>query len=66
MEKWFLALSDDPVGKILSLCRQPFPEIKLAGYLVLQNIAHQEWGQKLINNCPGRNNKLKIISINIK
>ncbi|XP_075227143.1 26S proteasome non-ATPase regulatory subunit 5 [Lycorma delicatula] len=50
---WFFHLSEDPIVNMLNICRQPFTEMKLAGFLVLQNIARQEWGQHLINNCPG-------------
>jgi 26S proteasome non-ATPase regulatory subunit 5 len=39
---------------VMSVCRQPFIELRLAGLQVLQVLAEQPWGQESINNTPGK------------
>lgn len=37
----------------MSVCRQPFTELRLAGLQVLRVLAEQQWGQENINSMPG-------------
>lgn len=53
-ESWFTrALGHRPVNLLAELVKQPFPELRLAAYLILQNIAKQVWGRRLILREPG-------------
>lgn len=50
---WFDSLCDDPLDMIVSICRQPFTDIKTAGLKVLMEISSQVWGQEYISIHPG-------------
>ncbi|CAG0903628.1 unnamed protein product [Darwinula stevensoni] len=52
-ESWFRHLSKDPMQFCLSLCKQPFTDIRTAALKILQVIASQHWGQVYIKNTPG-------------
>jgi 26S proteasome non-ATPase regulatory subunit 5 len=38
---------------VMSVCRQPFTELRLAGLQVLRVLAEQQWGQENISDMPG-------------
>lgn len=50
---WFDSLCDDPLDMIVSICRQPFHDIREAGLEVLKVISSQVWGQEYISTHPG-------------
>ncbi|XP_034241608.1 26S proteasome non-ATPase regulatory subunit 5-like isoform X1 [Thrips palmi] len=52
-KRWFEALSPTPMDFVMSLCRQPFPEIRLAGFQLLHVLATNPWGQEYIVRAPG-------------
>jgi 26S proteasome non-ATPase regulatory subunit 5 len=39
---------------VMSVCHQPFIELRLAGLQILQVLAEQQWGQENINSTPGK------------
>ncbi|GLG97513.1 hypothetical protein R5R35_011825 [Gryllus longicercus] len=52
-KEFFNWLSEEPMTLVMSVCQQPFPELRLAGVQVLKVLAEQEWGQELIKKQPG-------------
>lgn len=52
-KRWFEALSPTPMDFVMSLCRQPFQEIRLAGFQLLHVLATNPWGQEYIVRAPG-------------
>ncbi|KAG5893053.1 hypothetical protein JTB14_014833 [Gonioctena quinquepunctata] len=50
---WYTLFSDDPMEMILRYAKNPFTEVKLAGFGVLYALAKQSWGQTEIFNTPG-------------
>lgn len=52
-KSWFDSLCDDPMNMIMSICRQPFADIRQAGLEVLAVVASQVWGQEYISYFPG-------------
>lgn len=52
-KSWFDCLGEDPLGMIVSLCKQPFADIRQSSLDVLCSISTQTWGQEYIANCPG-------------
>ncbi|XP_070567568.1 26S proteasome non-ATPase regulatory subunit 5-like [Ptychodera flava] len=52
-EKWFNAVHAKPIDTIISLCKQPFLEIRCGALSVIQSLANQMWGQRLLNDQPG-------------
>ncbi|XP_069676869.1 26S proteasome non-ATPase regulatory subunit 5 isoform X3 [Periplaneta americana] len=52
-KSWFEKMAVNPMELIMSVCRQPFTELRLAGMQVLQVLAEQQWGQECINSTPG-------------
>ncbi|XP_069676870.1 26S proteasome non-ATPase regulatory subunit 5 isoform X4 [Periplaneta americana] len=51
-KSWFEKMAVNPMELIMSVCRQPFTELRLAGMQVLQVLAEQQWGQECINSTP--------------
>ncbi|KAK3929901.1 26S proteasome non-ATPase regulatory subunit 5, partial [Frankliniella fusca] len=52
-KRWFEALSPQPMDFVMSLCRQPFPETRLAGFQLMLVLATNPWGQEYIVRAPG-------------
>lgn len=52
-KRWFEALSSTPMDFVMSLCRQPFPETRLAGFQLMHVLATNPWGQEYIVRAPG-------------
>ncbi|XP_046472057.1 26S proteasome non-ATPase regulatory subunit 5 [Neodiprion pinetum] len=51
-KSWFDLLDDNPLDLIVKFCKQPFPDIRKAGFEVLGAVASQTWGQEYIANAP--------------
>ncbi|XP_039287758.1 26S proteasome non-ATPase regulatory subunit 5 [Nilaparvata lugens] len=43
----------NPTLSFMNICHLPFAELRLAGFLILQKMSIQVWGQKHVLNCPG-------------
>lgn len=52
-KSWFNLLGDKPLDMIVSLCKQPFVDIRVASLEVLAIIASQSWGQEYMIEHPG-------------
>ncbi|XP_026294431.1 26S proteasome non-ATPase regulatory subunit 5-like [Frankliniella occidentalis] len=52
-KRWFEALSPQPMDFVMALCRQPFPETRLAGFQLMHVLATNPWGQEYIVRAPG-------------
>lgn len=53
-EKWYKYLDRGPGLKtVLSYCRNPFADIKLAGFGVLKSVVEYTWGRAAIANTAG-------------
>lgn len=53
VKSWFDCLGEEPLKMILSICKQPFADIRQGGLEVLVVIASQAWGQEYIASHPG-------------
>jgi 26S proteasome non-ATPase regulatory subunit 5 len=53
-KSWFEQLAPNPMELVMSVCRQPFIELRLATLQVLRVLAEQPWGQESISNTPGK------------
>ncbi|KAK8771714.1 26S proteasome non-ATPase regulatory subunit 5 [Amblyomma americanum] len=52
-EHWFGLLGQEPMKMLLSLCRQPFPELRCAALAVVAEVARTAWGQAMLSVQPG-------------
>lgn len=52
--KWFKLMGQNFIDKIVSYAKNPFGEIRLAGFGVLHSLATQQWGQEIIQQFPGK------------
>lgn len=52
-EDFFRLASPTLLVRILSVIRQPFPELHLAGLKLLLSLSRSEWGQKKVQCVPG-------------
>lgn len=54
--KWYRQLGNNFIDKIVSYAKNPFVEIRSAGFGVLFALASQQWGQEVIQQVPGNFN----------
>lgn len=54
IRKWFYLVDTDPMEVFLKYCRNPFTELRLAGFDVIKSISTQDWGQECIKTTPGK------------
>lgn len=52
-EGWFSHLCANPFDVIWSIAKQPFTDLQVAAFGVLQSLALLPWGQQLMNNTAG-------------
>lgn len=53
LEQWFAQVSSKPFELILSLCRQPFMEIRCPSLSILEALCNHRWAQTVLSNSPG-------------
>lgn len=51
--QWFAKIHHHLLQLLLSIVRQPFADLRLAGLVVLVELSAREWGQKEMQACPG-------------
>ncbi|GBP48613.1 26S proteasome non-ATPase regulatory subunit 5 [Eumeta japonica] len=53
--EWFRCLSEKPesMEALYGICKNPFPDIKLAGLNLLDAVCEYSWGQELVARTPG-------------
>lgn len=51
--KWYNLFGDKPMDLILRYAKNPFPDIRLAGFGVLKAVSEHYWGQADIKNTIG-------------
>lgn len=52
-EKWFKVIDSNPMDFLLTYCRNPFVELRIAGFGILNSVSKQQWGQNTIRGTPG-------------
>nr|XP_054769978.1 26S proteasome non-ATPase regulatory subunit 5-like [Lytechinus pictus] len=52
-ERWFTNLSPKPLDLLLSLCKQPFMEIRCNALLILRALVNQPWAGRMLNQEAG-------------
>lgn len=52
-KQWFAKIHKQLFQLLLSIVRQPFADLRLAGLMVFVELAVQEWGQREMQACPG-------------
>ena len=66
-EGWFYKLyTNDPLSQIISVCQQPFPDLKSAAFSVVKCLAKLPWGQVVLKNNAGFQEYLLDRSENIR
>ncbi|KAJ8039549.1 26S proteasome non-ATPase regulatory subunit 5 [Holothuria leucospilota] len=53
LQQWFEQVSTKPMDLILSLCQQPFLEIRCPALSILQALCDHKWAQTQLLNRPG-------------
>lgn len=51
--QWFAKIHPHLLQLLLSIVRQPFADLRLAGLVVLVELSAHEWGQREMQACPG-------------
>lgn len=49
---WFHVLSNNPLGFVVSLCKQPQPPVKIAAYNLLTSLTTCDWGLRCMQEHP--------------
>lgn len=66
-EGWFHQLyKNDPLSQIISVCQQPFPDLKSAAFSIIKCLAKLPWGQLVLKNNAGFQEYLLDRNENIK
>jgi len=53
VRKWYMAMGDNPIDWIYKLAQNPFNEIRVAAFGVLNAMAAHHWGQESFRSTPG-------------
>jgi Proteasome non-ATPase 26S subunit len=51
--KWYCAFSENSMDTICQYAKNPFIDIRLAGFGVLNAVSQHHWGQEAVKNTPG-------------
>lgn len=51
--QWFTQVHSSLFQLLLSIVRQPFADLRLAGLMVMVELSFWEWGQHQMQTCPG-------------
>ncbi|RZB38997.1 26S proteasome non-ATPase regulatory subunit 5 [Asbolus verrucosus] len=51
--KWYSLIDDNPIDFIWNYAKNPFFELRVAGFGILHAMSEQTWGQEVIKNTPG-------------
>ncbi|KAI5646556.1 proteasome non-ATPase 26S subunit domain-containing protein [Phthorimaea operculella] len=51
--EWFRSLSTNPMDKLCEICKNPFPDIRLAAFSLLEAVCQHQWGEELVARCAG-------------
>ena len=57
-ENWFGACHARPVDMLMSIAKQPFPELRCSVFTLFNAVAATPWGQHLLNSHAGFNEYL--------
>lgn len=52
-KRWFAKIHQHLFQLLLSIVRQPFADLRLAGLMVVAELSSQEWGQREMQASPG-------------
>ena len=52
-EQWFHHLHASPLTLVMSIIKQPFDDLRTAGFRFLLSVAPREWGQREMSGHPG-------------
>ncbi|CAK1546158.1 unnamed protein product [Leptosia nina] len=53
--EWFRSFSKQPpaIETLLTTCKNPFPDIQCAAFMLLDAVCQHHWGEELVANCAG-------------
>lgn len=51
--EWFRSLDPNDMDTLYAICRNPFTELKLAGYALLDSVCQHQWGEELVARTAG-------------
>lgn len=53
--EWFRSMSAKPeaMENLMNICKNPFPEIRMAAFTLLDAVVQHHWGEELVARTPG-------------
>lgn len=62
--EWFRSLSTQPssIEILFEICKNPFPDIRLAGFTLLDAVCQHQWGEELVARTAGNKPITEMIS----
>lgn len=53
--EWFRSLSQqpEPMEVLFDICKNPFPDIRLAGLKLLDAVCQHRWGEEMVAGVAG-------------
>ena len=52
-ERWFISSTSDAFPCVWTVAQQPFPDLRLPAFHLLETVAALPWGQRVMNTTPG-------------
>ncbi|XP_075971766.1 26S proteasome non-ATPase regulatory subunit 5 [Anticarsia gemmatalis] len=51
--EWFRTLDAKPMETLLEMCKNPFPDIRQAAFILLDAVCQHQWGEELVARTAG-------------
>lgn len=51
--EWFRTLDPKPMETLLDICKNPFPDIRQAAFLLLDAVCQHQWGEEMVARAAG-------------
>lgn len=51
--EWFRTLDSKPMEALFEICKNPFPDIKQAAFVLLDAVCQHQWGEEMVARAAG-------------
>lgn len=51
--EWFRTLNGQPMVTLMEMCKNPFPDIRHAAFILLDAVCQHQWGEELVVRTAG-------------
>ncbi|XP_049870417.1 26S proteasome non-ATPase regulatory subunit 5 [Pectinophora gossypiella] len=51
--EWFRSLSDNSMQTLFEICKNPFPDMRISSFTLLDAVCQHQWGEELVSRTAG-------------